>query len=182
MIEYLQGNKNTIQISMSLLQCFGCRTRRKTKQYSYSILPTRKLQTLRLSNHNKTNVLGNGVSIKGNETTLRHINKGKVFIAQIDKQFDNSAIGLNKVPQSIPKHDDYPSTKFKLPTTSNIDQVDFDSAELMIRLNRLNNRLFRFEKYLRNTPVNTQQYKNLQAYYQYVRRQIREVKRKIGMQ
>jgi len=116
------------------------------------------------------------------ETTDRLIGKAQALIVRIDKEFGHSIIGLNQGPHSTPGHDDYRSTQFQLPTRFNIDQTDFHSTALMRRLTQLQNRLSRFEKYLRNTPVNTPKYNTLQVQHKYVQRQIRQVKRKIEMQ
>jgi hypothetical protein len=134
--------------NMSVLQCFGCRTRRQTAQGSSSIL----------------------------------IRKAKVLIGRIGKQFNLSVNVSNEVPQTIPKHDDYPSTKSELQMMSNIGQADLDSAELMKRLTRLQNRLCRFEKTLCNTPPNTPNYNTIQPLCKFVQRQIRGLERQITMQ
>jgi hypothetical protein len=116
------------------------------------------------------------------EMTGRIIDKAQALIVRIDKEFGHSIIGLNQGPQSTPGHDDYRSIQFQLPTRSDIDQTDFHSTELMTRLTQLQNRLSRFEKYLKNTPANTPKYNRLQVQHKYVQRQIRQVKRKIEMQ
>ncbi len=133
---------------MSVLQCFGCRTRRQTAQESSSKL----------------------------------IRKATVLIARIGEQFNLPFNVLNEVPQTIPEHDDYPSTKSEFQMKSNIGQADFNSAELMNRRTLLQDRHDRFKKTLRETPRNTPKYNTIQAQRRFVRRQIRELQRPIPMQ
>jgi hypothetical protein len=134
--------------NMSVLQCFGCRTRRQTAQDSSSKL----------------------------------IRKARILIARIGEQFNLSVNFLNEVPQSIPEHDDYPSTKSELQMMSNIGQANFNSAELMKRRTLLQDRQGRFEKTLLDTPPNTPKYNGIQAQSRFVQRQIRELQKLIEMQ
>ncbi len=133
--------------NMSVLQCFGCRTRRQTTQGSSSKL----------------------------------IRMAKVVAARIGEKFNVPVNVSNEGPQTIPEHEDYPSTKSEFQMKSNIGQADFNSAELMNRRTLLQDRHDRFKKTLRETPPNTPKYNTIQAQRRFVRRQIRELQRPIAM-
>jgi hypothetical protein len=106
----------------------------------------------------------------------------KVVAARIGKQFNLSVNVLNEGPQTIPEHDDYPSTEFEFQMMSNIGQADFNLAELMKRRTLLQDRQGRFEKTLRETPRNTPKYNTIQADIRFVQRQIRRLERQIARQ
>jgi hypothetical protein len=167
---------------MSLLQCVGCQTRRRTVPSSSSILSTRNPRTLNLSNDDRTNVLDNWGSIQAYETTFALIDKAKRLIAKADKLLGESAIGLNIIPQSTPEHDGHSSTNFNLPTMPNIDQAGFDLVKSTKTLTQLKNRLSRFKNALSKTPENTRQCAKLQWQCSVVRQRIQQLKKNILMQ
>ncbi len=115
------------------------------------------------------------------DSSSKLIRKAQVMIARIGKQFNLPVNVLNEVTQTIPEHDDYPSTQSEFQMKSNIGQADFDSAELMKRRTLLQDRQGRFEKTLLDTPPNTPKYNGIQGQSIFVQRQIRELERQIEM-
>lgn len=132
---------------MSLLQCFGYRTR-QTQYFN----PISSTQTPTTVDRNTTHI----------------IDKARKLAVKVDRQFGNSMNGLDDMSRS--RHEDNQRTQ----TPSNV------SVELLIRLNRLQNRSERFKKYLRETPSNTSKYDKLQAQDSFIRQQIRHVRTQIA--
>ena len=89
---------------MSLLQCFGCRTRRTASQYSTPIPFTQSQNTGNTSNRNRTYGADNEASTQVNGTTARILDKAIRLIVRLDRQLSNSMTSPHNAPRSTGQH------------------------------------------------------------------------------
>lgn len=86
--------------------------------------------------------------------TFRILSKASALIARLNKQFGDSTVNPNTIPQST--------------------QVD-DPLVSSTNLPKLKDRLARFENYRSNTPPNTRKYKKIQKNYNILQQKICDI-------